>query len=220
MRKLRIITSLFKYKNFTQFVKLTTKGDCFIKWKQLNWRTTSSINTNCSWLKLFYSQMIKTLRNIYFSFPCQLLVLHFRSNLLLVFTWLLLALMISGQIGNIFGIKYLFLSPEYLGDINFFSFFIVGFWFGGFMMSWNLTTYLLDAHRFPFIATMAKPYTMFCINNFVVPLAFFVFYFCHIVYFQGYYELQSFENIMWNCGGFLLGALLLISFLTVYECFS
>jgi len=160
--------------------------------------------------------MRKRLKNIYYSFPFQLLILHFRSNLILLFTWVLLALLISGQVGNIFGVKYLFLSPEYLGQINFFSFFIVGFWFGAFMMAWNLTTYLLDAHRFPFIATMAKPFTKFCINNFIIPFSFFVFYFLHIVYFQGYYELQSFENIMLNCLGFLLGNLLLISLLAVY----
>jgi len=138
----------------------------------------------------------------------------------LIFTWFLLALFISGQIGDIFGIKYLFLSPEYLGEINFYSFFIVGFWFGAYLMAWNLTTYLLDAHRFPFIATMSKPFTKFCINNFIVPLSFFVFYFCHIVYFQGYYELRSFENIMWNCGGFILGNFLLISLLSFYFQFT
>jgi hypothetical protein len=164
--------------------------------------------------------MSKLLRNIYYSFPVQLLILHFRSNLLLIFTWILLALLISGQVGNIFGIKYLFLSPEYLGHINFWSFFIVGFWFGAFLMSWNLTTYLLDAHRFPFIATMAKPFTKFCINNFIVPFSFFVFYFCYIVYFQSYYELRSFENIMWNCTGFLLGMTLLISLLALYFQFT
>jgi len=164
--------------------------------------------------------MRKHLKNIYYSFPFQLLILHFRSNLILLFTWVLLALLISGQLGNIFGIKYLFLSPEYLGKINFISFFIVGFWFGGFMMAWNLTTYLLDAHRFPFIATMAKPFTKFCLNNFIIPLSFFIFYFLHIVYFQGYYELRSFENIMLNCSGFLLGNLLLISLLAIYFQFT
>ena len=138
----------------------------------------------------------------------------------MIFTWILLVLLISGQIGNIFGIKYLFLSPEYLGNINFWSFFIVGFWFGAFMMSWNLTTYLLDAHRFPFIATMSKPFTKFCINNFVIPFSFFVFYFYHIVYFQGYYELRSFENILWNSLGFLLGCVLLISLLSLYFHFT
>lgn len=164
--------------------------------------------------------MRKRLKNIYYSFPVQLLVLHFRSNLILLFTWVLLALLISGQIGSVFGVKYLFLSPEYLGKINFISFFIVGFWFGAFMMAWNLTTYLLDAHRFPFIATMAKPFTKFCLNNFIIPFSFFVFYFLHIVYFQGYYELRSFDNIMLNCIGFLLGNLVLISLLAVYFQFT
>lgn len=164
--------------------------------------------------------MGRLFKNIYHSFPFQLLILHFRSNLILVFTWFLLALLISGQVGHIFGVKYLFLSPEYLGEINFYSFFIVGFWFGAYMMAWNLTTYLLDAHRFPFIATMAKPFTKFCINNFIIPFSFFVFYFCHIVYFQGYYELRSFENIMLNCSGFILGSLLLISLLALYFQFT
>ena len=164
--------------------------------------------------------MSKWLRNIYYSFPFQLLILHFRSNLLLIFSWILLALFLTGQVGSLFGIKYLFLSPEYLGEINFWSFFIVGFWFGAFLMSWNLTTYLLDAHRFPFLATMEKPFTKFCINNFLVPLSFFVLYLCYIVYFQGYYELRSFGEILWNCLGFVLGGILLILLLALYFAFT
>jgi len=155
--------------------------------------------------------MTKWFTNIYYSFPFQLLLLHLRSNLILIGIWILLALFISGHIASLFGAKYLFLSPEYLGEVNFWSFFILGFWFGSFLMSWNLTTYLLDAYRFPFLATLEKPFTKFCINNFIVPLSFFVYYLGHIVFFQGYYELREFHEIIYNCASFVLGGFLLIS---------
>lgn len=164
--------------------------------------------------------MTKWFTNIYYSFPFQLLLLHLRSNLILIGIWILLALFISGHIASLFGAKYLFLSPEYLGEVNFWSFFILGFWFGSFLMSWNLTTYLLDAYRFPFLATLEKPFTKFCINNFIVPLSFFVYYLGHIVFFQGYYELREFHEIIYNCASFVLGGFLLISVMAFYFQFT
>ncbi len=164
--------------------------------------------------------MRKRIINTYYSFPFQLLLLHLRSNLILIGIWAFFALAISGHIASLFGAKYLFLSPEYLGQVNFWSFFIVGFWFGGFLMSWNLTTYLLDAYRFPFLATLEKPFTKFCINNFIIPFAFFVFYLVHIVYFQGYYEFRGFKEIIFNCASFVLGGGLLILLLSFYFQFT
>ncbi len=164
--------------------------------------------------------MRKRIINTYYSFPFQLLLLHLRSNLILIGIWIFFYLVISGHVASLFGAKFLFLSPEYLGQVNFWSFFIVGFWFGGFLMSWNLTTYLLDAYRFPFLATLEKPFTKFCINNFVIPLIFFVFYLVHIVHFQTYHEFRGFKEIIFNCASFVLGGGLLISLLSFYFQFT
>ena len=125
--------------------------------------------------------MKKWISNIYYSFPFQLLILHIRSNHMLLLIWALLVLLISGQFGRRFGIQYLFLEPEYLDSVSFLSFFMMGLAFGGFFMSWNLTTYLLSAHFFPFLATLSRPFTKFCLNNFILPFSFFLIFFLHFI---------------------------------------
>lgn len=129
--------------------------------------------------------------------------------------WILLILMISGQFGRRFGIQYLFLEPEYLDSVSFVSFFILGLAFGGFFMSWNLTTYLLSAHFFPFLASLSRPFTKFCLNNIVLPFSFFVFFIGYIVWFQRFYETWTNEVVFLNCFGLLTGfcCLVLLYFL-------
>ena len=100
--------------------------------------------------------MRKLISNIYFSFPFQLLILHLRSNLLLLFLWLFLILMMAGKLGRKLGIQYLFLDPEYQGEVGFVSFLFVGLAYASFLMSWNLTVYLLCSHYFPFLATLVQ----------------------------------------------------------------
>lgn len=160
--------------------------------------------------------MKKRLANIFYSFPVQLLILHLRNNLLLLLTWIVIALLMTGQLGRIFGIRYLFLAPEYLGEVSFISYGFLGMAFGAFFITWNMTTYLLDAHHFPFLASLARPFTKFCLNNFIIPLAFAVLYFGHTVYFQAYYEYWSYGKIIWHCFGFLLGFSLLVLMTSFY----
>ena len=128
--------------------------------------------------------MKRWFHNLYYSFPVQLLVVHLRSNLLLIGLWILFALLFSGSLGRKYGFQYLFLDPEYLGQVNFWSFFFVGLAFGSFFMSWNLTLYLLTSHYFPFLASLSRPFTKFVINNMVLPLCFFLFYMAFVFHFQ------------------------------------
>ena len=116
------------------------------------------------------------LARVWFSFPVQLVGLHLRQNHLLLALWTLLALFIADAVGVKFGIKYLFLEPEYGGRVGPLSFLFVGLGLGGLVMTWNLTTYLLTARYFPFLATLARPFSKYCINNAAVPLAFLAFY--------------------------------------------
>jgi len=153
-------------------------------------------------------------RQLYYSFPVQLIVLHLRSNHLLLAAWLLFAAFMSGMLARKFGFQYLMLDPEYLGHVNFLSFYIQGLAFGTFFMSWNLTLYLLSAHYFPFLASLAKPFTKFIINNLVLPLVFAVIYLGYIVYFQHYYEGLEFWRIMSYCLALLLGC---ISWILLYS---
>ena len=115
-------------------------------------------------------------RGILRSFSVQLLLLHLRSNFLLLGVWLLLVLMMSGLLGPNLGLQYLFLDPEYLGRTDFWSFFIVGLAYGFFTMSWNLGTYLLIGGYFNFLASLSRPFFKYCINNALLPLAVFLFY--------------------------------------------
>lgn len=108
----------------------------------------------------------------FFSFPVQLILLHLRSNLLLLGFWIFLLLMVADSFGSKYGMAYLFLSPEYLGRVNFTSFFFLGLGFAWMMMSWNLTVYMLNAHRFPFLATLERPFVKFCLNNLLLPAFF------------------------------------------------
>lgn len=164
--------------------------------------------------------MRKWMTDLIYSFPFQLLVLHLRSNLLLLGTWVLLGMMVTGNLGGKFGLSYLFLSPEYLGEIGFMSFFYVGIGFGALVMNWNLTSYLLSAYRFSFLASMAKPFTKFALNNLLIPLAFIaLFLFCQIK-FGLYYELRQLGEVLWNSVGFLCGFTTFVLLVSVYFNFT
>ncbi len=121
--------------------------------------------------------MRTALHNIYRSFPVQLLLLHLRSHYLLLSLWVLLLLMMGGVLGPRLGLQYLFLDPEYLGQSDYLSFLIVGLAFGFFVMSWNLSTYLLLGGYFNFLASLSRPFFKFCVNNALLPLAFLLTYF-------------------------------------------
>lgn len=163
---------------------------------------------------------MQKLRNIYHSFPVQLLVLHVRSNHLLLAIWVVFFLLVSGALASKLGFQYLFLDPEYLGAVNFWSFFFVGIGFGSFFMSWNLALYLLSAHYFPFLASLARPFTKFVINNLLLPLFFLIVYLGVMVYFQRYYEGLVFREVALNAVGFISGMFLLIILYSVYFQFT
>ena len=58
------------------------------------------------------------LRGFYYSFPIQLLFLHFRKYQALLLFWLVLFSTVEGSFMKGFGADSLFLAPEYLGDVN------------------------------------------------------------------------------------------------------
>ncbi len=157
---------------------------------------------------------------LYYSFPVQLLALHLRSNPLLIFVWLLLTLFITGVLGSHYGLKYVFLDPEYLGKVNFFSFFIVGMAYGGFFITWNLTSYLLSAHYFPFLATLNRPFRKYALNNFIIPTLFVLIFFISVLRFQIVFEFWSIGNTLLKCIGFGAGAFLVVRTVKTYLRFT
>ncbi len=173
------------------------------------------------WLLLLRSiSMLTVLKNIFYSFSVQLLGIHLKRNLLLTFFWVILVLFISGQVGQKFGIPYLFLDPEYLGHISIRGFFFVGVGYGLFLGSWNLTTYLLNAHHFLFLASLSRPFSKFSFNNGVIPVSFFLFYVSRIAYFQYTYEQMSGFYIFLNISGFTLGILVVLLLYSLYFSFT
>ena len=161
-------------------------------------------------------KMNKKIDNLLYSFPIQLLILHIRSNHFLILIWLILILFLTGTLGSHFGIQYLFLDPEYLGQVNFWSFLFMGMAFGGFFITWNLTTYLLSAHFFPFLATLNRPFTKYSLNNFIVPLLFLLIFVGYIIRFQVFYEFFSLANILFKLLGFFIGGIFVVTLTAIY----
>ncbi len=152
----------------------------------------------------------------YYSLPVRLLILHLRKNQLLLLCWLLLFSVVTGSFGKNLGIPYLFLDPEYLGQVNFFSFFIVGVSIGGFTVAYAITCYILDGPEFGFLGTLSRPFAKFSLNNSVIPLVFFVVYIVHIINFQLQNEYNTVGDVLLKVTGFLTGLIVMLVLLFVY----
>jgi hypothetical protein len=158
----------------------------------------------------------KYLLGIWHSFPVQLIFLHFRKYQLLLLFWFFLASAVSGGLMNSFGADSLFLAPEYMGDVNFLSAFFVGLAYGGFIMSWNIATFILFSNYFKFLATSSKPFLKYCLNNGGVPLLFLINYFIQLFRFDAIKELMNTGEILLIAAGFLTGLILFIGFSFLY----
>lgn len=155
--------------------------------------------------------MKKFFQNFYYSFPFQLFLLHFRKAQVLLIFWLILFLAVTGNFLKIFGANALFLAPEYLGDVNAAGAAITGVATGVFMMSWNITTFILHSQRFRFLATNSKPFLKYCINNAVIPICFLLVYFFEALSFERKMELMPWGDLIAITAGFMGGFLLLIA---------
>ncbi|MDG1780678.1 MAG: patatin-like phospholipase family protein [Flavobacteriales bacterium] len=143
-------------------------------------------------------------------FPFQLLFLHFKKNLFLLFFWFLLFGYTLNYLAARYGVAYQFLFPEYMGKNSAISFGMVGFALGGFILAFNLYTYILHGFRFPFIATLNRPFQKFSVNNFIIPVTFVVTYIVCSVRFQFREELLESSAIVINMIGFVIGLILFL----------
>ena len=145
------------------------------------------------------------LRGFHYSFPIQLVFLHFRKYQALLIFWFILFATVGGSFMKTFGADSLFLAPEYLGNVNALSSAVVGISFGMFIMSWNITTFILFSRHFQFLAATTNPFLKYCINNSVIPILFLVFYFFRAYSFAKGKELIPSGEIFFLVGGFLFG---------------
>src|SRR6185436_8153038 len=157
-----------------------------------------------------------TTNRLIYSFPVQLLMVLIKKNHVLALYWFVLFGFVTGWLSQRFGVPYLFLDPEYLGTVNFQSFFIMGFATGCFIMVFNISSYIVNGFRFPFIATLSRPFMKFTLNNFVVQTAFVIVYLYQIISFQLYNEFQYLSTVILDAIGFLLGLIVSILITLTY----
>jgi hypothetical protein len=137
----------------------------------------------------------------FYSFPIQLFLLHLRKNIALVGIWVLLSFIVLESFGKVLGIPYLFLDPEYLNEVTWLGFFMVGIGFAIYTMAFHMTVYIMDGAKFKFLAILPKPFLQFCINNAIIPLIFYLIYIFAVIRFQLDNELEN----NWIIAEFLLG---------------
>lgn len=146
-------------------------------------------------------------RSIFYFFPIQLLLVHIQRNFLLLLFWGILTALLYGYLGESLGFRYLFLTPEYLGDVSFTSFFIIGFSLGGFISAFQISSYIINSRIFPFLATLSRPFFKYTLNNSTIPLSFVILYIVEIVRFQYRNELREGINPYYFALALVLGIL-------------
>ncbi len=160
--------------------------------------------------------MKKYLIGIWFSLPIQLFLIHFRRYQIFLVFWYLLFATVAGNFMKTFGADSLFLAPEYFGDVTYFSTAIVGFSSGVFIMSWNITTFILHAKSIRFLATNAQPFLKYCINNAIIPIVFLVFYLVKAIHYSSSQELFATKEIILLALGYMGGLMLCLAIAFIY----
>jgi len=161
-------------------------------------------------------QFFNLFNGIFYALPVRLLLNHFKRNQILLLCWALLFAIISGNFGNYLGIPYLFLDPVYLNQVNFTSFFIIGVTLAGFSIAYHITTYIIDAHRFTFLGTISRPFTVFSLNNSIISFTFLFFYVIFIIRYQIANEYSSAEKLFNDILGLLSGYFAMSLILFIY----
>ena len=106
---------------------------------------------------------------LYYSLPVQLVVFQVKDNKSILLWWVLLFLFVSGGTGKDFGVPYLFLEPEYMGETSFWSMLLIGASLAAFIASYQIAMYILESYRFHFLALEENPFHIFYLNNFLLP---------------------------------------------------
>lgn len=160
--------------------------------------------------------MLKIAKVIRAFFPVNLLFAHLRYNLIMIFYWLFLFAIINGAFGASFGVPYLFLSPEYLGGSNYLAFFILGGSIGGFIMAFHVYSYVQLGPKYPFIATLNRPFNKFVINNSIIPIWFVVNFSMAIFRFQKLQEYIDQTTIFLRILMLIAGIVIFMTFALLY----
>lgn len=151
--------------------------------------------------------MKKYLTGFFYSMPVQMLFLHFKRYQVFLVFWYILFATVGGAFLQPYGANSLFLAPEYLSMVSAVSTAIVGFATGIFVMSWNITTFILHSRHFKFLATTSQPFLKYCINNAIIPVAFLIYYLIAAYNYTNNQELIAFGEFAVLLSGFVVGFL-------------
>ena len=149
--------------------------------------------------------MKRIVTGFFYSLPVQLFFLHVRRYQLLLLFWVILFATVAGHFLQVYGSETLYLAPEYLGNVTPVSTGFVGFAVGIFVMSWNITTFILHTRHIRFLATTSQPFLKYCINNAIIPVLFLIFYFINAVRYDLNEELIPVRDVIFLTTSFLLG---------------
>ncbi len=164
-----------------------------------------------------YLQTHLFFRRIFYSFFFRLILLDFKKNQSLLVFWLIFFAIITDNLATRYGVSYLFLGPEYLDNINFLSYFITGFACGGFIMAYNISSYVKNAFRFPFLATLKNPFLKYCLNNFFLPFNFFMLYIVRIYFFLKGEGNMTIWEILFMIFAFIFGITVFLTIAFLYS---
>ena len=157
---------------------------------------------------------------IWYSFPVQLFLLHLRKNLGLVLIWVVLLGVILEHFGVMLGIPFLFLDPEYLHQVSWVSFFLMGVGFAVLTMAFHMSTYIMDGRHFQFLAVLNRPFIHYCVNNGIVPLIFYLIYILRFVSFQLGNDLSNNWEVLYYFLGFMGGSVITYALIFGYFAFT
>lgn len=161
-------------------------------------------------------RIIRGIRKLYFSLPIQLVVTQIRYHKLLIFPWVFLFLTVTNNFGESFGVPYLFLRPEYLGEFGFGSMFILGAGMGAFIAAYEIVTYINTSYQFPFLAIEHRPFGVFFMNNLLIPILFLVVYAVRFIRLQIFLEGGFDWNFLFLLSGFFLGGMVIMLLIFAY----
>lgn len=161
-------------------------------------------------------QVLKFFVSLRAFFPINLLFTQVKYNLTVLFYWIFLFGIINSSIGVGIGLPYLFLSPEYLGLSNYLAFLILGISIGGFIMAFHIYSYIQIGPKYPFIATLSRPFYKFALNNSLLPLIFIINLCIRIYYFQKGQEYTGEYEVYLQIVSLLGGITIFIFFSLLY----
>ncbi|MDQ3048286.1 MAG: patatin-like phospholipase family protein [Bacteroidota bacterium] len=156
-------------------------------------------------------------RRFFYSFYFRLFLLDFKKNQFLLLFWVFFFAVITNHVARRYGVSYLFLGPEYFDKISFLSYFLTGFACGGFIMAYNIASYIKNGFRFPFIATLKNPFLKYCLNNSIIPIGFCLLYIYQIYSFLMAEGNMSLWEIIFMIISFISGNLVFVFIATLYS---